>query len=256
MLFGNEFSKYLPELRQYARAICGTQEAGDELVVVALERLTKTESVPRDLAARPALYAILSDLLNSSFGEKLMRPAPAQTAAPAERQAFLLSALAGFEPATTARILSLPQSAAEKLLTEAYRSIARDDPANVFVIEDEFFIATDLEAILIDLGHRIAGLARTHGEAVAAMADLKPDLVLADIQLADGSSGIDAVHDILEMHAVPVIFITAYPERLLTGLRPEPTYLVTKPFSRTVIQASVSQALFNAQSHRARPEIS
>jgi CheY-like chemotaxis protein len=68
--------------------------------------------------------------------------------------------------------------------------------------------------------------------------------VLADIQLADGSSGLDAVNEILSTIDVPVIFITAYPERLLTGDRPEPTYLVTKPFQESTVRAAISQALF------------
>ena len=71
-----------------------------------------------------------------------------------------------------------------------------------------------------------------------------PGLVLADIQLADGSSGLDAVDDILSIADVPVIFITAYPERLLTGDRPEPTYLVTKPFHERTVGTTISQALF------------
>jgi CheY-like chemotaxis protein len=69
-------------------------------------------------------------------------------------------------------------------------------------------------------------------------------MVLADIQLADGSSGIDAVNDILTTFKLPVIFITAYPERLLTGERPEPTFLITKPFQPEIVKAVISQALF------------
>lgn len=69
-------------------------------------------------------------------------------------------------------------------------------------------------------------------------------MVLADIQLADGSSGIDAVNDILAASAIPVIFITAFPEHLLTGERPEPTFLVTKPFDENMVKALISQALF------------
>lgn len=76
------------------------------------------------------------------------------------------------------------------------------------------------------------------------VAERRPGLVLADIQLADGSSGLDAVDDILGLGDVPVIFITAYPERLLTGNRPEPTYLVTKPFQEATVRAAISQALF------------
>jgi ABC-type uncharacterized transport system permease subunit len=67
---------------------------------------------------------------------------------------------------------------------------------------------------------------------------------LADIQLADGSSGLDAVNEILRTFAVPVIFITAFPERLLTGTKPEPTFLIRKPYQVDAVKAVVSQALF------------
>ncbi|MDP8913796.1 MAG: response regulator, partial [Pseudomonadota bacterium] len=80
--------------------------------------------------------------------------------------------------------------------------------------------------------------------AVALANDTEPDLVLADIQLADGSSGVEAVEDILEKMEVPVIFVTAFPERLLTGERPEPTFLITKPFQRSTVKAAIAQALF------------
>lgn len=72
----------------------------------------------------------------------------------------------------------------------------------------------------------------------------RPGLVLADIRLADGSSGLDAINDILSSFEVPVIFITAYPESLLTGERPEPTFLIAKPFREETVKAVVSQALF------------
>ena len=102
----------------------------------------------------------------------------------------------------------------------------------------------DLEALVTDFGHRVIKIARTHKEAVAALKDHSPGLILADIQLADGSSGLDAVNDILLTCTVPVVFITAYPERLLTGERPEPVFLITKPFRPEIVLAVISQALF------------
>jgi hypothetical protein len=78
--------------------------------------------------------------------------------------------------------------------------------------------------------------------------------VLADIQLADGSSGIEAVNDILGISGVPIVFITAYPERLLTGERPEPTFLITKPFAPENVKAITSQALFFDLKARPRRE--
>jgi len=68
--------------------------------------------------------------------------------------------------------------------------------------------------------------------------------VLADIRLADGSSGIDAVNEILAEFSIPVIFITAFHEALLTGIRPEPTFLIAKPFSEDMVRAVISQVLF------------
>jgi CheY-like chemotaxis protein len=86
--------------------------------------------------------------------------------------------------------------------------------------------------------------AAPRAEARAAAARARPGLVLADIQLADGSSGVDAVWDILGEIDVPAIFITAFPERLLTGERPEPTFLITKPFRPETVKAAIGQALF------------
>ena len=73
------------------------------------------------------------------------------------------------------------------------------------------------------------------------------DSAIADIQLADGSSGIDAVNELLgSLGELPVIFITAFPERLLTGDRPEPAFLISKPYSEEQVCSAVSQAMFFA----------
>jgi CheY-like chemotaxis protein len=115
------------------------------------------------------------------------------------------------------------------------------------VIEDEAIIAMDIADIVRGVGHAVTGTARTRDEAVALALRDQPDLILADIQLADNSSGIDAVNDILgRFPGIPVIFITAYPERLLTGERPEPAFLITKPFSEDQVRSAVSQAMFFA----------
>ena len=129
-------------------------------------------------------------------------------------------------------------------LQRAVEEIEAESACSVLIIEDEPLIAMQLEELVTDLGHTVAATATTRTSATEAFARLRPNLVLADIQLADASSGIDAVEDILAMASVPVIFITAYPERLLTGERPEPTYLVTKPFQEETVRATISQALF------------
>ena len=163
---------------------------------------------------------------------------------PLPRVAFLLRAVEGFSSAEIATLLDRPPEAVAGLLAQAGREIAAHIRTEVLIIEDEPIIAMDLEALVVDLGHQVTEVARTHKEAIAAIARRQPGLVLADVHLADGSSGLEAVSEILRTHSVPVIFITAYPERLLTGERPEPTFLITKPFQPDTVRAVISQALF------------
>jgi CheY-like chemotaxis protein len=120
------------------------------------------------------------------------------------------------------------------------------------IIEDEPLIAMDIEDIVVRLGHRVTGVARTRSEAVKLAAGKRPGIILADIQLADGSSGLDAVNEMLRTFEVPVIFITAYPERFLTGERPEPAFLIAKPFQPATVSAVLSQALFFERNARPR----
>ena len=130
------------------------------------------------------------------------------------------------------------------MLAKAEADIEKELRTNVLIIEDEPIIAADIESLVEDLGHKVDSIAATHTQAVNAATNVKPGLVLADVQLADGSSGIDAVEDILKSYDVPVIFITAFPERLLTGEKPEPAYLISKPFKPDNVKAAISQALF------------
>ena len=139
----------------------------------------------------------------------------------------------------------------ERLIAQAQAEIDAELATDVLIIEDEPVIAADIEALVRELGHNISDIVATRGEAVEAARRAAPGLVLADIQLADGSSGVDAVRDILAEHDSPVIFITAFPERLLTGERPEPTFLITKPFQPETVKAAIGQALFFHPRHRA-----
>ena len=119
--------------------------------------------------------------------------------------------------------------------------VAAEIATDVLIIEDEGLIAQDIQFICEDLGHRVIGVARTHGEALELAKTRRPGLILADIQLADGSSGLDAVDDLLNTFEVPVIFITAYPERFLTGERPEPAFLIAKPFQPSTVSAEIGR---------------
>ena len=157
---------------------------------------------------------------------------------------YVRATLEGFNPGEAGQILGATAGEVELLIADAQREIDAELATRVLIIEDEPVIAADIEALVRELGHEVMDVAATRGEALDAVARNQPGLVLADIQLADGSSGIDAVKDILGRFDVPVIFITAFPERLLTGERPEPTFLITKPFQPETVKAAIGQALF------------
>ena len=155
------------------------------------------------------------------------------------RIAFLLSAMESFNPKEISQILNCSEREARNLIDSAGREISAQIRTAVLIIEDEPLIAGDIQNLVEQLGHEVTTIARTHKEAVRAALKRRPGLILSDIQLADGSSGLDAVNEILVSQEVPVIFITGYPELFLTGQAPEPAFLITKPF--TVIGQSRHQ---------------
>ena len=244
---------HLPYLRRYARALTGDQDRGDADVRRTLEGLASGQrTLDAGLTARVALYRAFHDSLSlaqaaeATPGRIVGDPAAVRLAriAPPSRQAFLLTALEGFTPTEAGQVLGVGFEAVQSLIAQAQRDIDADLATSVLIIEDEPVIAADIEGLVRELGHEVTDIAATRAEAVEAVARRSPGLVLADIQLADGSSGIDAVKDILGELDVPVIFITAFPERLLTGERPEPTFLITKPFQPETVKAAIGQALF------------
>jgi CheY-like chemotaxis protein len=163
---------------------------------------------------------------------------------PLPRQAFLLVALEGFSEEDAAAILEVDVATLRHLVEQSGRELAAEIATDVLIIEDETLIAMDLEELVEHLGHRVLGVARTHRDALTLAKAKRPGLILADIQLADGSSGLDAVNELLQSFEVPVIFITAFPERFLTGERPEPAFLIAKPFQPATVSAVISQVLF------------
>jgi CheY-like chemotaxis protein len=253
---GQRIAADLPFLRRYARALTGSQQTGDNLVQATLQTALADETIKRSLeGGRVALYRAFHVVLDSDDA-KAERPdadmdakeASAMTRlgaiADRKRQALLLTTVEEFSSAQAATIMNIDAQAVEDLAAAAIREIDDEQKTTVLIIEDEPMIQMQLEDLVVALGHEVCGTATTHSEAMDAVRERRPGLVLADIQLADGSSGLEAVEEILSLGALPVVFITAYPERLLTGDRIEPTYLVTKPFREQTVKASISQALF------------
>ena len=245
-----QIGRHAPYLRRYARALTGSQEQGDRLVQSALEKLLSGDvKLAEEMPLRSGLYAALHETWR---GAAEGRPANAtsgadfrlQTLTMLERAALLLTTMEGFSSSEAGGVLRCQTTEVEALLASADAALQRQLAARVLIIEDEPIIGLDLTRVVRELGHTVVGVAATRSEAVALAKESRPGLVLADVRLADGSSGMDAAADILRSFDIPVIFITAFPEHLLTGDRAEPAFLITKPFREETVKALVGQALF------------
>ena len=245
-------SPHLPYLRRYARALTGSQESGDAYVRAALTALLEEENaLDTDLSPRVGLYRLFHRIWSGTAG---LNDAPGASDGTPEgrlqllpspgRAALLLTAVESFTPAEAGIIIGQSADEVERAIVEVQKRIENELVSRVLIIEDEPIIALDLENLVTELGHEVVGTAATRDDAVKQAKSKRPGLVLADINLGEGGSGIDAVAEILDSFDIPVIFVTAYPEKLLTGERPEPTYLIAKPFLPETIQATVGQALF------------
>jgi DNA-directed RNA polymerase specialized sigma24 family protein len=248
--------KYVPFLRRYARALTGAQSSGDAYVAATLEAwLEESSLLEGGRNPRVALFELFTKIwksvaVNKSTEASDSAPMPEgrlQNLTPQPRQAFLLMTMEGFSESEAAQILNCDVPTVRQLVERCGRELAEELATDVLIIEDEVLIALDLEALIAGLGHKVTGVARTHAEAIKLAHANNPGLILADIQLADGSSGLEAVNELMRSFDAPVIFITAYPERFLTGERPEPAFLVSKPFQPAMVSALVSQALFFAR---------
>jgi CheY-like chemotaxis protein len=244
----------LPYLRRYARALTGNQATGDEYVRTCLEVIVRDRhQIAENVDLQTELFRLFHKVY-ASADPKLSHAARAGSASepalrtvmslpPIERQVLLLSALERYSFGDVAYILAVPEETVRDLFNRAQESMMSLAAAKVLIIEDEPVIALELKSIVESLGHNVVGTADREKEAVAIADRASPNLVLADIQLRGEDSGIEAVRRILERHEVPVIFITAYPERLLTGKGVEPTFIISKPYDPSMVRAAVSQAL-------------
>ncbi len=256
-------ARELPYLRRYARALTGNQTSGDRYAVAVLESIvSEPDLLVGHADAKLSLFSVFHSIWATSGApvaeaEDMLAMA-AQThlagLTPNSREALLLNTIEGFSVPDVGAIMGVGPDEAAHLIDVALREMERSVRGSVLVIEDEAIIAMDIAAIVEGMGHRVTGTARTHREAVRLAASDRPDLILADIQLADNSSGIEAVSEIVAQFGdLPVIFITAYPERLLTGERPEPAFLINKPYTEEQVRSAVSQAMFFSSTETLRP---
>ncbi len=231
----------LPYARRYARALIGSQVRGDALVAASLRAMLDGAGAPGP-DPRLALYASITRAAAGS--------APADGAATGEaglstlqRQLLLLTALEGLSLDKAAAVAGLDEPDAAASLAEARLHLREAAATDVLIIEDEPIIAMDLEELVAGCGHRVVGVACSEAEAVEIALRTRPGLILADVNLGHGGDGASAVATISRQHQAPVIFVTAYPERLLTGEAVEPAFVITKPFEPLTLAIATYQAV-------------
>lgn len=251
--FSDHVAAELPYLRRYARALTGSQKRGDNYTIATLDAISRDRAMVEEAPSiKEGLFCYFHAIWLTTGreleaeDEGLARKAYDHLASLTanSREALLLNTVEEFSPEEIGRIINADIDEVKMLLDIAIAEVAASASGSVMIIEDEPIIAADIEDIVIGLGHKVTGIARTRDEAVALGKQEKPDLILADIQLADNSSGIDAVNDLMGIMDCPVVFITAFPERLLTGEKHEPAFLISKPFKVAQVRSAVSQALF------------
>ncbi|MBN9510077.1 MAG: response regulator [Alphaproteobacteria bacterium] len=227
----------LPYARRYARALTGSQSTGDHLVEQSLRDVGESALTDEDLRLR--LYREVTARFNAAqidagIGAELR---------PVQRQLLLLTALEELGVTDAAAIVGLTPAAAATELADARERVRDTAAADVLIIEDEPIIAMDIEELVRNCGHRVVGVAASETEAVTLAERHRPGLILADINLGAGGDGTSAVARIVRNHQVPVIFVTAYPERLLTGTVVEPAFVITKPFEPMMLAIATYQAV-------------
>ncbi|MGR3273171.1 response regulator [Thalassococcus profundi] len=250
----SEIGAALPYLRRYSRALTGSQTSGDSYAAATLEAVLADRSMVAEASgAKAGLFKVFHGIwvttgaptIDEDDGPRAAAQRHLQKLTTNSREALLLHTIEDFSVSEVGEIMQIGDEEASQLIDVARQEMADQISGRVLIIEDEAIIAMDLESIVADLGHRVTGVARTRDGAVKLGASDVPDLILADIQLADNSSGVDAVNDLLrELGQRPVIFITAFPERLLTGEKPEPAFLISKPYSEDQVRSAISQAMF------------
>ncbi len=244
----DDLIRALPYARRYARALTGSQTRGDAMVADSLRDLLAESTDSGDLAkgaaggdARHVLYHAVTRRFEGLNTLKIhfITGGLSQT----QRELLLLTSLEEVPIEAAAEIVQLPKPEAEAQLTDARAHLRAGAATDVLIIEDEPIIAMDIEELVQNCGHNVVGVATTEAEAVEMAEQHKPGLILADINLGIGGDGTSAVSRIMQRHYAPVIFVTAYPERLLTGEDLEPAFVITKPFEPLTLAIATYQAV-------------
>ena len=226
---------YLPQLRRFARSLTGQQTYADMTVITMMdELLSHQEHYICESAPHVAFYRRLLTLLDRTGAQPSNRA----------RQAWLLIKSEELDPEDVMAVMDIDRHELDEMLRQRATEMSSQSGARLLIIEDDPLVAMELLRLTHGLGHTCCGVAETADRALAIAQTAVPDLILSDVQLADGSFGSDAVERIQLLYSSPAIFITAYPELLLTGAKPEPIFLIGKPFKDHSVEVMIDQAMF------------
>ncbi len=108
------------------------------------------------------------------------------------------------------------------------------------IVEDEAINALLLAEVLEDIGHEVCGIEATEEGAVFTALRCKPDLMIVDAALGEGS-GVAAVSRILRTQLAPHLFVSGDISRV-SGVRPDAVVL-HKPFRIAELERAIERAL-------------
>jgi two-component system, response regulator PdtaR len=117
--------------------------------------------------------------------------------------------------------------------------------SRILIVEDELFVAMDIESVVLKAGHRTVGFAGTADRAVELTDQLRPDLVLMDIRLRGERDGIDAAIEIRERFDIPSLIISAHTDAWARQRAAPARVLgfISKPFDRALLEIALNGGL-------------
>lgn len=236
--------RQLALLRRYFRAVVGDQQAGDKLVSSLAPRLLLTEkSTVALLTAATRLWRqLVKDDAAPAFSSRTI----AEALSPAlslERQAGVMVDVFGLTLQQAAGALNRSAGEVTRLLAEGRRVTGRPIGGRVLVVDDDPLIARHLAGIVAARGAAEVQVAASYDEAVGLASVRRFDLALCDYDLGRGRNGLDVVRVLSAEHDTTCVFVTAYPDEVLSGSDHEPAFVIIKPFRDEVVAAALSYAV-------------
>ncbi len=243
---GDILDAAMPFLRRYGRALTGHQNSGDTLAAKARLSTRPDLGAISAIDIRVQLFTNLNTIWNALRACSLSQTAARRqilALTPGSRETLLLRTIEEFSFAQIAQILGVSLQNVPELFETALQEMPYRTGSRVLIIEDDPMLAMDMSSCLGDMGCTVTGVARTASEAVCLAATSPPELIITALSLADASSGLDAARRISRQHpAVSAVFVTPYPEKLLTGAIGEPVFIIAKPYLDQQVRSAVSQA--------------